>query len=292
LSNLSDKIKNIILFLFAAIVFLSQCKEKSEEPYPNEYIVGDNAQAALYFHAIFREAENVWAYIDSMGYAEGVYRVPESPSTEYKLLNCTEDEDKTKNTNTVIVEYNDWKINRLSLAGTIRVIFTNDSSYRKNGKVANVYLDDFSINGQDVVGESTIKFTGNSTKDLYTYTLLNGSAIYQQGSSKPVLISGAISNGQYERVEGMETFSQDDDVWSFHGVMTGQLRNDPDLKYTNTVSATYTEDGQNKDGKVYYDMDCTTAQKGRSLIKIKGRPDILYEYDCSRCIFQTVAHVD
>ena len=285
---MSVKNKNIILF--AAIIFLCECKEKSDEPYPNEYIVTDNAQGAMYFHAIFREAEYVWAYIDSMDYAEGVYRLPESPSTDYRELICTED--KEKNTNTVIVEYHDWKTNHLSLAGKIKVIFSNDSSYRKNGKVANVYLEDFSINGQDVVGESTIKFTGNSEKDLYAYTLSNGSAIYQLGNSKSVLISGGVNNGQYERVEGMETFSQDDDVWAFQGVMTGQLRNDPNLKYTNTVSATVMIDGAREDGRVFYNMSCKIAQKGFSQIKIPKRPEIDFEYECSRCRFTSVTHID
>jgi len=280
---LSVQIRNIILF--AAIIFLCQCK--SEASYSNEDIVRDNAQAALYFHAIFREAENVWAYIDSMDYEEVIYKDPASTSVMYKELKCTEDENK----NTVIVEYEEWKTNHLSLAGRIRVVFSNDSSYRKNGMVANVYLEGFSINGQDVVGESTIKFTGNSERDLYTFSLLNGAAIYMKENSKTALISCAINNGQYERIEGRETFSQDDDLWVYTGSMTGQLRNDPGLKYSNTVSATYTEGGVSKDGKVYFDMICTTAQKGRALIKIQGRSDILIDYYCSVCDFQTVTHV-
>ena len=284
---MSDQIKNIILF--AAIIFLCQCKDESKEPYSNEYIVTDNAQAALYFHVIFREAENVWAYIDSMDYAEGIYRVPESPSTNYKKLNCTDEEGK----NIVIVEYHEWKTNHLSLAGKIKVIFSNDSSYRKNGMVANVYLEDFSINGQDVVGASTVKFTGAGEKDLYTFSLLNGSAIYQRGSSKSVLISGIINNGQYERIEGRETFSPDDDLWAYYGVMTGQLRNDPNLKYTNTVSATatYTVNGESRNGKVQYNMECMTALQGMSQIQIKGRPDIFFFYNCSEYYFESETHV-
>jgi len=287
---LSVQIKNIVLFV--AIIFLCQCNKESEAPYANEDIVRDNAQAALYFHAIFCEAENVWAFIDSMDYAEGVYQDPANTQTAYKELTCTEVESASSVNNTVIVEYKNWKTSHLSLAGRMRVVFSNDSSYRKNGKVANVYLDDFSINGQDVAGESTIKFTGTSEKDLYTFTLLNGSAIYRLGRSNTALISCAITNGlQYERVEGRETFSPEDDLWAYHGAMTGQLRNDPALKYTNTVSATYTENGASKDGRVRFDMNCTTAQSGRALIKIQGRSDILFAYDCSQCIFLTVTQV-
>jgi len=278
-------IKNILVL--AAIICLCQCKKESETSYSNEDIVRDNAQAALYFHTIFCEAENVWAYIESMDYSEGVYKDPSNASTVYREMQCTADEVR----NTVIVEYHGWKSGNLSLAGKMRVVFLNDSSYRKNGMAANVYLDDFSINGQDVVGESSIKFTGNKEKDLYTFTLLNGSAIYELGNSNSALISGAISNGQYERVEGRETFSPDDDVWSFYGVMTGQLRNDPTLKYTNTVSATYTENGERKDGKVYYSMDCLTAREGISQIKISGRSEIWFEYLCSGYGFVTVKHV-
>ena len=285
MSNL--KVKSIILY--AAIVFLCQCKKESGTPYSNENIVRDNAQGALYFHAIFRETESVWAYIDSMDYAGGVYKDPADASTMYRELKCN----KGEKLDTVFVAYNGWKTGNLSLAGKMKVVFSNDSSYRKTGMVANIYLlDDFSINGQSVAGESSIKFTGNSEKDLYTFTLLNGSTIYELGRSKPALISGTISNGQYERVEGRETFEPDDDVWTFYGVMTGQLHNDPGLKYTYTVSATYTEDGASKNGKVFYNSICTTAQKGRSIIKIQGRPEILFEYLCSDYFFVSVTHVD
>ena len=280
------KIKNIILF--AAIIVLCQCKDESKAPYPNESVVTDNAEAAVYFHAIFCETEYVWAFIDSMDYTESIYKDPPNVSTGYRELKCTKEE----TTNTVIVEYHRWERGNLSLAGNIRIIFSNDSSYRKYGMVANVYLDDFSINGQDIVGEASIKYTGNNEKDLFTFTLLNGSNIYELGKSKPVLISGTISNGQYERVEGSDTFFQNDDLWAYYGVMSGLLRNDPSLKYTNTVSATFTEEGENKDGRVYFNTNCTTAEKGRSLIKIPGRSDIIFYYGCSECYLVTVTHVD
>ena len=245
----------------------------------------DNAQGALYFHTVFREAVNVWAFIDSVDYVEGLYKDDANTLTAYKELNYIE------STNTVIVEYNAWVTNYLFLMGRMTVKLNKDS-YRKNGTSATVLLTGFSINGQDVVGESSIKFTGSGEKDQYSFTLLDGAAIRECGNSMPVLISSTISNGQYELIEGKETFSQDDDVWVYSGIMKGQLRNDPNLKYTNTVSTTYTVNGENRDGKVHYHMDCTTARKGISQIKILGRSEIVFGYDCSECYFLSVTHVD
>jgi len=281
---LKVKIKDIIIF--AAIIFLCQCKKETRGPYPNDRIVEDNAQAALYFHTVFREAENAWAFIDSVDYAEDVYKDPASTLTIYKELTYDE------STKTVTIKYNGWRTNHLFLMGNIAVAFSKDS-YRKNGMSAIVYLSDFSINGQNVVGEPSIRYTGNNEKVQYTYTL-NNAAIHELGNSKPVLITGSISNGQYERTEGNETLTQDDDVWVYSGEMKGQLHNDPNLNYTNTVSATatYTVNGESLNGKVQYVIDCKTALQGMSLIKIKGRSDITFIYNCSECYLISVTHVD
>ena len=67
------KIRNIIL-LTIAIVSLCDCsKDTPEEPYSNKDIVEVNAQAALYFHTVFREAENAWAFINSKEYKPDAY---------------------------------------------------------------------------------------------------------------------------------------------------------------------------------------------------------------------------
>jgi len=273
--------KNIIIF--AAVIFLCQCEKVTKVPYANDRIVEDNAQAALYFHTVFREAENAWAFIDSVDYAEGVYKDPASTLTVYKELTYND------TTNTVSIEYHDWQTNHLLLMGNMDVVFKD--SYRKNGVVANIYLSGFSINGQNVVGEPSIKYTGSNTKVQYTYTL-NNAAIYEEGNSKQVLISGTISNGQYERIEGNETWTQDDDVWAYSGEMKGQLRNDPNLKYTNTVLSTYMVNGESINGKINYNMDCTTARQGISQIKIPGRSDIIFFYGCSECYLISVSHID
>ena len=281
------KVKSTNIVLFVAIICLCQCKKDKEVPYPSESIVKDNAQAAVYFHTVFREAENAWALIDSVHYEEGVYKDPANTITMYKELKYTE------STKTVVIDYNAWKTNNLLLIGRIIIDFGKDS-YRRNAMPATVKLSDFSINGQDVVGESTITFTGNSEKDLYAYSLIDGTAIRERGVSMPVLISGTISKGQYERIEGRETFSQEDDVWAYQGVMKGQLHNDPNLNYTNTVLATsmYTVNGESRNGKIHYCMDCKTARQGMSQIKISGRSDITFAYDCSGYDFLTVTHVD
>ena len=273
--------------MFAAIIFMCQCKKEKEVPYPNEDIVKVNAKAALFFHTVFREAENAWALIDSVQYAEDVYKDPANLTTKYKELKYSE------SANTVTIEYNAWETNNLLLIGRIVINFKKDS-YRRSQMLATVILNNFSINGQDVVGESTITFTGNSEKDLYTYTLLEGAAIREEGTSKPEQISCSISKGQYERIEGRKTFSQKDDLWSYQGVMKGKLRNDPNLNYTNTVLATstYLINDENYNGIIYYSMNCTTAQKGISQIKIPGRSDIAIYYACSGYKFLTVTHVD
>ena len=279
------KIQRIIIL---AIVFfaLSHCKKNSDEPYSNIDIVMDNAQAALYFHTVFCEAEYAWAFADINDYEDITV---DDPKRKLKYWHSSEE----KTNDTVTIEYNDLVLkNHLSLTGTIIVSFDNDSSYRKNQKKANLLLSDFSINGQKVVGEASITYrvTTNNPNDQYVYTLLNGSAIHETGTSA-MLISCVISNGQYERIEGNETTAQnDDDVWAFSGAMTGMLHDDPNLKYTNTVTPTLLVNGENIDAKVYYNANCITASQGNSQIKIAKRPDIIYAYGCSELYFESTTH--
>jgi len=259
------KIKNIIIL--AVVIFsLSQCNKKEASPsYSNESITTDNVLAAMYFHIIFCEAENAWAFIDDMDYvANKTYTDPASTSTVFKKMTYDDD------TEIITIEYQAWVTNNYDLTGTITVRIVKNS-YRVEGKVANVYLRGFSINEQNVVGESSLKYREekNNDNDIYTYTLLNGSAIHEQGTSMPVLISGSVVNGRYERIEGGETLSLDDDVWAYFSTMTGMVREVPSLKYTNTVLDT-----------VQYSMNCKIARQGVSQIKIQGRSNIFYECLC------------
>ena len=279
------KVKNIILLFTIAFVALSQCKKEPEEPYPNENIVMDNAQAALYFHTIFREAEHAWAFINDKDYKPDTYADPENkpPITKSYIYNAV--------TNDVTINYNAWVTNNLLLAGTIRVGFQTNS-YRIPDKVANVYLTDFSINGQTIMGEPSIKYKKSGDNDQYTYTFTDG-VIRKKGISMPVLISGNITDGQYERIEGGETLlSQGDDVWAYYGTMKGLLHEDPKLNYTNKVLNTYIdENGEN--GIIHFTMDanCKTASKGVSQITIPERPDIVYGYFCRSVDFISVTNV-
>jgi len=279
-------VKNIIILV--AIIFLCQCKKGPEKPYSNENIVLDNAQAALYFHTVFCEAENAWAFIDSIDYQNGVYTDEASTLTKYKELTYNE------STSTVTIKFHSWKTNNQYLSGNMSVrLIVN--SYRQEGKAANVLLTDLSINGQRVEGSATIKFNNFvEDNDNYTFTLLEGAVIREHGLSKPVLISCAITNGgQYERIAGNETLEQGDDEWVYSGVMTGMLRNDPNLKYTNTVLTTYKDSkGEIRDGRIYFTNDCVTAKQGASEIKIAKRPDIIFWYDCKGCFFGTLEHID
>jgi len=286
-------VKNIIVLV--AIIFLCQCKKDPETPYSNENIVLDNAQAALYFHTIFCEAENAWAFIDSLDYKDGKYPLKENRLTIYKELTYDQ------STKMATIEYSSWETNFLNLYGTVRVRL-EVNSYRREGKVANVFLDDLSINGQRVAGQAAIKFLKKvedkdkevEAKDTYSFTLLEGAVIHEYGHSMPVLISCTISNGgQYERITGNKTLGKSDDVWVYSGVMTGMLRNDPNLKYTNTVLTTYEDNkGEKIDGRIYFTNDCITAKKGTSEIKIAKRPNIVFWYNCKECIFGSVTHID
>ena len=274
------KIRNIILFLFVFCA-LSQCKKEPEEPYSNEHIILDNAQAALFFHVIFREAENAWAFIHEKNYESGTYHDPENKP------NVTKSYTYNVATNDVTINYNAWPSNNLLLVGTLRVGFRVDS-YRIDGSVANVYLSEFSIDGNDIRGVPSIK---RSSDNKYTYNFIDG-AVYERGVNMPVLITGKIENGQYERIEGGDTFTQDDDVWAYSGTMTGMLHDNPKLNYTNKVLTSYIfENGDN--GVIHFTMDknCLTAKKGVSEITIKDRPDITFGYFCTDIKFISVEHV-
>ena len=290
-------LRNIVI-LAVAVVLLIQCnkKEPEEQPYPNESIVLDNAQGALYFHTVFREAENAWALIDSVDYKAGTYKDPGNVGRKTKEYTYEEDEVKSL----VTIKYNAWVSNNLLLVGTIIVDFEKNS-YRREGKIAKIKLSDFAINGQDVRGTPRITYNRKaaiSGNDTYTYNLTDPSTIHEEGYNKPVLISGS-GSGSYERIEGGYTFEQDDDVWTFSMTMKGRIRENPKLNYTNTVLATASysykdENGEEvtrENGKVHYTMNCKIAQHGLSQITIPGRDVITYFYFCSHVEFISVTDI-
>ena len=249
-------------------------------PYSNENIMLDNAQAALFFHTIFREAENAWAFIHEKDYEPGTYYDPANRQTVTKTY--------IYDANDVTIEYKAWATSHLLLTGTIRVGFKIDS-YRIDKSIANIYLIDFSIDGHDVMGEPAIQRISDNN---YSFDI--DCTIHEQGVNKPVLITGKIENGQYERIEGGETLLlQDDDVWAYSGTMTGMLHNDPKLVYTNTKFPYTDENGEEQDGTILFTMNpaCKTAQKGASLITIKERPDIAFAYFCTVVDFFSVEHI-
>ena len=282
-----------IIVLAVVFVAFSQCKKASEEPYPSENIIMDNAQATMYFHTVFREAENAWAFIHEKEYEEATFSDLVSTSTSYKEMTY-EPYKNIKNKNMITIVYHEWKSNDLLLMGKIIVVFDNDSCYRKDNKTANITLTDFTINGQNVAGEATMRYrkVGSNPNDQYAYSLLNGATIYEKKNSKKALISCTIGNGQYERIEGNDTLSQDDDVWAYSGTMTGTLRDDPKLKYTNTVTPSMTQNNQTFDTRINFKIGCKTAfgktaYDGFSQIKISKYPDIIYWYLCNEIYFRS-----
>ena len=274
------KSKNIIIAVFA-VVFLCHCKTEEAEPYTNEQIVTDNAQAALYFHTLFREAEAVWAFIHEKDYEEGTYTETIRPNVSKEMVHTI-----NNNAHNVTVTYSTWTSGHLTLMGKITVIFGKDS-YRRDAMVANIYFTDISINWQSVVGEASMKYISGEN-DRYSFTLIEGAKIFEEGHGKPELISATINNGQYERLSK----ESDGDLWAYAGEMKGQLRNDPSLSYTNTVAATLTVNNETVDGRVYYNMACKTARQGISRIKIEGRPDVYFEYFCSEYGLLSVTHIE
>ena len=285
------KIKSIILSVIAIFSLCECSKDKSEEPYSNQDIVEVNAKAALYFHTVFREVENAWAFIDSAKYKSGTYPDHSNPSPAVKNLTYVSTD---TGTGTLTIEYNAWKSGEFLLIGTISVKFAVNS-YQRDNNQASVFLTDFSIDAHSIVGEPTIQYkkVSNNDNDHYTYKLTDG-AVYEKNRSMSIMISGAITNGQYVRTEGDSTILlQDDDVWAYSGTMTGILFNDPNLKYTNTIQTNnviINEVGY--ESPVVFTMDCNTAKQGASNIVITGRPDILYGYKCSDHDFISVTKIE
>jgi hypothetical protein len=74
--------------------------------------------------------------------------------------------------------------------------------------------------------------------------------------------------------------------------MKGALGKDQSIMYENTVLTSYIDgNGKTQSGTVYFSTECEVAKQGTAQIKIKGRPDITYWYECSGVYYQTVTHV-
>jgi len=262
------------------VVFLvfSQCDSTEDEPYSNISIIVDNAKAAMYFHTVFREAERAWYVVDSMDYKSFVDTV--TAGTAIFKIYTYDDE-----ANTVTVSYNAWVTdNGLALMGTLRVGFEK-FSYRVNGRIASVSLTNFSINNQDIRGVDA-RITNRNEEDenhndLYDFTIPAGAAIHEVGIHMPVIISASITNGRYERAE--------DGAWIYWGgTMSGMIRGDVNLSYSNTIISTSTNlAGETVDTRLRYSADCIIAQWGVSKIVVSGRPDIFFEYRCSQIYYRS-----
>jgi hypothetical protein len=260
-----------ILAVSVSVLLLYGCKHDNGA---YSYTVGDivqyNAQAAIYFHTIFREAENAWAFIHEKKYDTQVYT--EETGASYKKIYCGE----TEGSQCIInIEYNSWLSGTFHLMGKITVTLPDKNVYRQEGKTAGVKLsDDFSIAQQRVTGSSSMTFVKNAedANDHYDYKLTSAS-IYDM-DDRQRLITAGISNGKYVRMGGNQTLSPGDDIWALTATMTGQLFDDANMKYTNTV----VDSGE----PVYFLMNCPKAIGGVSDVIIPDRPYIRYTYgpDC------------
>ena len=282
------KTRNLIISVVLFFV-LNQCKEDDLVGYTNLDIVVDNSQAALYFHTIFREAENAWAIVHSKGY-EDFTEVFEQQHT-YKKMTYDEEE------NEVTIEYHEWLSHNLNLGGTIHLNLSNKDSFRKQREFIGVLLSDFSIEGQIITGSASLQYNTPAREDddeeeeedyeepndRYIFNLSDG-IIREQGVRMPTLITAAITGGNYERTAGSETLSPDDDEWRYDGTMTGMLREMPGMNYRNVVVPAIVIDGQNVEAAIYYDMICKTALRGYSVITVQGRV-IEFVYLCDAIEF-------
>ena len=286
------KIK-IAILLTATVLLLCYCKKDDEK---TSYIVDDvilsNAQAAVYFHVIFREAENAWAIIDEKGYlSEPV--VFESGTTGKKIISFEESGELL-----LTIEYHTWTAGKVQLMGTMTVILPHKFYPARENKPASIQLSDFSINGQRVIGFASFTYIPGveGSNDIYNYKLADA-AVYDKESPNLKLITADIKNGRYERIEDGDTpINQSDDIWKFTATTTGMLYDDPKMKYTNTIlqNNKYILGGDEVSGDVNFSVDCVTAAKGLAEIKIPGWSSdlMLYAYACSDLIYhvQTDVH--
>ena len=272
--------------------------DSSEETFSNVSIVYDNAQAVMYFHTVFQETENTWAFVHGKVYEELVETFERGQT--HKKITVTYDIDEEEiETNTATVEYNEWETNGLKLTGAIRIV-VDKNSYRRQNQAARVSLFDFFINGHSVTGIFTVIYRNaerdeedeeaEDENDLYFFNVLDGANIREGRANSSALISATIRNGSYERLAGGETFSPDDDVWRYWGNMTGTLRDNANMRYTNTVVSTVTVDGETIDVALRFAPDCRTARQGLSVITIAGRDDIMYVYGCDEIYYETETH--
>jgi len=282
------KIKKITILLICFALF-NQCDEKTKEPVSNLDIVRYNAQAAMYFHTIFSEAEFAWAYVHNKDYYPFTNERIERSATVYKELNY--------DGSTVTVAYNAWTTdNGLIIVGDLRVESVTLHSYRNNEKTVKITLDIFSINRQHVRGHAWIQPNNkeDNPNDFYLFTLSDGATIHEdpiKNEKMPTLISASIERGSYERVQGGETLlDQVDDVWIYSGgIMKGIILNDSRLSYTNTIINTSIDANTNEniDTKLRFSANCITAQWGVSKIVISERPDIIFIYKCSEIEYES-----
>ncbi len=278
------KIKNIIL-LSVSVLSLCYCKKDDEgSSYTVDDIVYTNSQAAVYFHTMFREAENAWAIVDSIKYSTDPYE--EKNGSAYKKITFKETEAQIS----VTVEYNAWMSGTFLLGGSMTIILPG-KFYRVKDKAANVTLNSFSINGQRVIGTATLMYRvveGNEKNDHYDYSLADAAIYHAKESPAQRLITAGITNGKYERIGGGATVKQNDDIWSYTATMKGLLYDDPNMAYTNTILSTQEYElikGDKLTGIVNFSFSCKTAQKGMSQVVISGWPDMIYVYNCDGVVY-------
>ncbi|MDR1865839.1 MAG: hypothetical protein LBR08_09760 [Bacteroidales bacterium] len=243
------------------------CKKSANVSFAPEETVTDLAQTYLYYSMIFREAEHAWALIDHRQY-------PAEPVTEtgangaQRIFTWVETEEGKPE---LTVEYRAWTWGTATLAGKLTMNMPGKDLYRESGKTATVNFTGFSINRQNIAGYANITraAAGDDGADRYNYSF-NNSSIYDE-TGQQVIIASTMTNGSLTRVEGGDTHPvQEDDTWSFTGSMSGTLRNNISLKYSNAVSE-----------PLFYEWACgRKAMKGRCTLTV-NRQEIIYDYGAS-----------
>ncbi len=266
------KVKSVLLAV-AFLIMLLGCKKDSEESYSTEDMVFENTQATLYYHAIFREAENAWAQIDDLGYPTN--EIVQTSGSSYKKMIYSANE----TTYVISIEYNNWTSGAVRLSGSMKVTLPDVGMYHVKDKQARVELTSFAVNDQRVAGTITMTYTTDPAAgteaqlNTYAYTVSNG-IIYNLEEARQQDISVAITDGVYTQVEGASTKTDaSDDVWTFTGTAKGQLYGNSELTYTNAVVKSET-----LNGTLYLNASCNKALQGVCTLTVNGYPNIAYSY--------------
>jgi hypothetical protein len=265
------KARIIFISVICSLLFV-RCKKDDPAPaYSLEDMIRYNSAAALYFHVIFREAENAWALAEEAGYIEDrdIFFEENATKTDFKRITFSENEGSEY---LLSIEYRNWTVSGVMLIGKITVKLPSGKFYRHSG-TANITVHDFSIAKQRITGNSSISYQGSEEVNKYSYSLSNG-GIRDAENDNLVLVTAAITGGTYTQN------TENDDIWHFTGTMRGAIGNNGSINYTNVVLTSgdlFT--GSGVDPFISFSANCRKPMGGIVQFTAVGQPDTYYFYN-------------